>query len=107
MDDQTLKPDTESIRQMLRAVIDPEVGVNIVDLGLIYGLEVDQETVRITMTMTSPACPMADMIIEDIDRVLDAQLPTHLGVDLKLVWEPPWTPDMMHPDARDHFGWNR
>lgn len=98
-------PDADAIRAALRGVIDPEVGVNIVDLGLVYGVDVTPEKVCITMTMTSPACPMADMIIADIDAVLDALLPEALAVDVQLVWDPPWNPDMMQAEARRHFGW--
>ncbi|HRP94727.1 MAG TPA: metal-sulfur cluster assembly factor [Rhodocyclaceae bacterium] len=101
----TPSPDVEAIRTALRQVIDPEVGVNIVDLGLVYGIDATPEKVRITMTMTSPACPMADMIIDDIDAVLDALLPEGLAVDVQLVWDPPWNPGMMKTDARRHFGW--
>jgi metal-sulfur cluster biosynthetic enzyme len=98
-------PAIESIRTALRQVIDPEVGVNIVDLGLVYGIDVTPEGVRITMTMTSPACPMADMIIDDMDAALDALLPAGMRIDVQLVWDPPWHPGMMKADARRHFGW--
>jgi metal-sulfur cluster biosynthetic enzyme len=98
-------PDVEAIRTALRQVIDPEVGVNIVDLGLVYGIDVSPDCVRITMTMTSPACPMADMIIDDMDAALDAVLPEGMRIDVQLVWDPPWHPGMMKTDARQHFGW--
>ena len=98
-------PDVESLREALRQVIDPEIGVNIIDLGLVYGIDITPEQVKITMTMTSPACPMADMIIDDIDAVLDVVLPERYRVAVELVWDPPWTPEMMKPEARRHFGW--
>lgn len=98
-------PDADSLREALRQVIDPEIGVNIIDLGLVYDIDITQEQVRIRMTMTSPACPMADMIIGDIDAVLDVVLPKHYRVAVELVWDPPWTPEMMKPEARRHFGW--
>lgn len=99
------RPDVESLREALRQVLDPEIGVNIIDLGLVYGIDITPEQVKITMTMTSPACPMADMIIDDIDAVLDVVLPEHYRVAVELVWDPPWSPEMMKPEARRHFGW--
>lgn len=98
-------PTAETIRDALRQVIDPEVGSNIVDMGLIYRVEVGAEVVEIDMTMTSPACPMGDMIMEDVQAVLQKQLPAKLRLELKLVWSPPWDPEMMSHDAKQQFGW--
>ena len=100
-------PDAEAIRSALRLVMDPEVGMNIVDLGLIYKIECAPGKVYIEMTMTSPACPLADMILDDVDSVLDPMLPPEIDIRVELVWDPPWTPERMAPEARDHFGWNR
>jgi metal-sulfur cluster biosynthetic enzyme len=97
--------DVDALRVILRQVSDPEVGINIVDLGLIYRIDIAPQEIRITMTMTSPACPMGDMIMDDIDAVLDAALPPDIKVAVDLVWEPPWSPEMMTPEAREHFGW--
>ncbi len=97
--------DADGLREILRKVSDPEVGINIVDLGLVYGIDVKPGEVRITMTMTSPACPMGDMIMDDIDAVLDAALPPGDKVYVDLVWEPPWSPEMMTPEARKTMGW--
>ncbi|MBI1904751.1 MAG: metal-sulfur cluster assembly factor [Rhodocyclales bacterium] len=97
--------DEDSVRDILRQVIDPEVGMNIVDLGLIYGIECAPEHLRITMTMTTPACPMADMIIDDIKVVLSMALSENVRVDVDLVWEPAWNREMMSNEARKHFGW--
>lgn len=98
-------PDTDAIREILRRVIDPEVGMNIVDLGLVYRIDVAPGQVLIEMTMTSPACPMGDMIMDDINTVVEASLPEDLPVVVRLVWEPPWNPGMMNEAARAHFGW--
>lgn len=98
-------PDVESVKAVLRQVIDPEVGMNIVDLGLVYGIDITPDQVSIRMTMTSPACPMGDMIMSDIDAALDAALPPEVGVVVNLVWDPPWTPAMMNKEAKGHFGW--
>lgn len=104
-----ITPDVDSLRAALRRVIDPEVDVNIVDLGLVYAIELeadgDPDLIRIVMTMTSPACPMSEMIIADIDQVLDEVLPERWRVTVKIVWDPPWNPDMMADEARQHFGW--
>lgn len=100
-------PDAEAIRSALRLVMDPEVGMNIVDLGLIYKIECEPGKVYIEMTMTSPACPLADMILDDIDSVLDPMLPPEVDIRVELVWDPPWTPERMAPEAREHFGWKR
>lgn len=100
-------PDTEAIRGALRLVIDPEVGMNIVDLGLIYKIESQPGALYIEMTMTSPACPMADMILDDIDRILDPMVPPEVDIRVEIVWDPPWSPEKMAPEAREHFGWKR
>lgn len=100
-------PDIESLRSALREVIDPEAGMNIVDLGLIYRIEIaaDGHAVAVDMTMTSPACPMGEMIVEDVTAVLRAQLPDTVQAEVRLVWEPPWSPALMSEDARRHYGW--
>ena len=100
-------PDTEAIRSALRLVMDHEVGMNIVDLGLIYKIESQPGALYIEMTMTSPACPMADMILDDIDRILDPMVPPEVDIRVEIVWDPPWSPEKMAPEAREHFGWKR
>lgn len=97
--------ESDEIRAILRQVIDPEVGLNIVDMGLIYRIESLPEHVLIEMTMTSPACPMGEMIEDDVRAALAAGLALERKVDLRLVWEPPWEPSMMSPSAREHLGW--
>lgn len=93
------------VRDALSQVLDPEAGMNIVDLGLIYGIDVSDEGVHIQMTMTSAACPMADMIVDDAYAALEGALPRNTPVEIEMVWDPPWTPDRMSGLARDHFGW--
>ena len=100
-------PDPDEIRHALRQVMDPEVGMNIVDLGLIYRIDCEPGKLYIEMTMTSPACPLADLILDNIDAALDPLLPPEVDIRVELVWDPPWTPAMMAGEARDHFGWNR
>lgn len=87
----------------LRSVIDPELGVNIVDLGLVYGLERDGDRVRLQITMTTPACPLTGVIEDDIDAALKA-LDGVAHVDLEWVWEPSWEPSMMSDSARVLLG---
>jgi metal-sulfur cluster biosynthetic enzyme len=98
----------DKVREALKGVIDPELFVNIVDLGLIYDIKVAEQpdtksNVAIEMTMTSPACPAGPQLLsqsQDAIRRLDG-----VGeVDVKLVMEPPWTPDRMTEDARDQLG---
>jgi len=96
----------DGVRDLLRAVIDPEAGINIVDLGLVYGVTVDDGRVEVEVTMTSPTCPMGDMILDEIGQVLAGALPAGWVRDVRLVWEPPWGPQKMSDRARAHFGWD-
>ena len=98
-------PDEAAVRNILRQVIDPEAGMNIVDLGLVYRVETGLEHVLIEMTMTSPACPLGEMIMDEVKDVLARALPQVCATEVRLVWEPPWNPSMMDAAARQHFGW--
>jgi len=98
--------DTKLIRDALRKVVDPEVGANIVDLGLVYRIELNGRQLLIEMTMTSPACPMGDLIVDDAHAELDRVLPPEVSVNLQVVWEPPWNPSMMSEQCRLRLGWN-
>jgi metal-sulfur cluster biosynthetic enzyme len=97
--------DSEAVRAALRAVNDPEAGMNIVDLGLVYAVEVAPDRVAVNLTMTTPACPLGDMILDDARRVLEALVAPGTTVELRLVWDPPWSPERMSEQARQHFGW--
>ena len=88
------------VRAVLREVIDPELGINIVDLGLVYGIEVDGADVRITMTMTTPACPLRDYIQDLVESAVTSQLPGVQRVEVEIVLEPPWSEEMMTDAAR-------
>ena len=98
-------PDDDAVREALRQVEDPEAGMNIVDLGLVYAVEVGAGAVRVDLTMTTAACPMADMIVDEARDAISAVVPAGTAVDVRLVWDPPWTPDKMTGIAREHFGW--
>lgn len=101
------KPPTteETVWDALRTVDDPEVGMNVVDLGLVYGVEVRGGGVRVELTMTSPACPLGDAIVESAACAIRAAAPGAGKVDVTLVWDPPWTPERMSEAARKRFGW--
>ncbi|HEX9301514.1 MAG TPA: metal-sulfur cluster assembly factor [Casimicrobiaceae bacterium] len=99
-------PDDDAVREALRQVDDPEAGMNIVDLGLVYAVEVNAKGVRVDLTMTTAACPMADMIAEQSRDAIASIVPAGTAIDVRLVWDPPWTPDKMTGIAREHFGWN-
>jgi metal-sulfur cluster biosynthetic enzyme len=100
-------PDDAAVLDALRQVEDPEAGMNIVDLGLVYGVDVDAggSTIRIAMTMTTAACPLGDLITGQARDAVAAIAPPGTAVDVELVWDPPWTPDRMTGIAREHFGW--
>ena len=100
----------DSVRELLKQVKDPELFVNIVDLGLIYGVSLapsaeipGKQQVSVDMTMTSPACPAGPQLIGDTKRALAAH-PDVAGVEVRIVMDPPWTPDRMTDDARDQLG---
>jgi len=94
----------ETIRKALRAVKDPELGLNIVDIGLIYDTAVDEAgDVRVTMTLTSPGCPSGAEIMQDARTVL-GDLAGVRSVEIDLVWEPYWTPERMDPRVRAFLG---
>ena len=97
--------DEQQVRDILRQVIDPEVGGDIVSLGLVYRIELAPGRLVIEMTMTSPACPMGDMIVGDVHAALAKALPATMVPDIRLVWEPPWNPSMMDEATKQHFGW--
>lgn len=101
----TTPPDESTVRDALRQVMDPEAGMNIVDLGLVYGIEVSDALVRIDLTMTSAACPMAESIIDEVSAAVASVVAPEVSVDVALVWDPPWTPDRMSDLAREQFGW--
>ena len=90
----------DDVRDALREVIDPELGVNIVDLGLVYGVEVDDRSVRITMTMTSPACPLRDYLQDLVETAVSERIPDTQRVIVEIVTEPPWTEELMSEAAR-------
>jgi metal-sulfur cluster biosynthetic enzyme len=98
----------DTVREALKNVIDPELFVNVVDLGLIYEVKIDEtdegkSNVAINMTMTSPACPAGPQLLGQ-SKDFVSRLEGVGEVDVRLVMEPPWTPDRMTDDARDQLG---
>jgi metal-sulfur cluster biosynthetic enzyme len=95
----------ERVREALRLVIDPELGMNVVDLGLVYRVDVASGDVRVTMTMTTPACPLGETLRGEAEAAIRQHVPDVRSVALDLVWDPPWTPGMMSDAARKRMGW--
>lgn len=95
------------VLEALKNVEDPEIGMNIVDLGLVYGLDVDEERewAHIDLTLTSPGCPLGPMIIRDIKAEVQA-LGDVVDVEVDLVWSPLWHPTMMSDFAKDELGYD-
>ena len=105
-------PTEEALLDALRSVHDPEAGMNIVELGLVYGVEAAQDTnaparwlATVRMTMTSAACPLGGYLTDAVRDTLRARFPELEQVNVELVWEPPWTPERMSEEARNFFGW--
>lgn len=94
----------DDIVRALQTVIDPEVGVNVYDLGLIYAVTVDGARVQVSMTMTTPACPMGSLLTGQVRDAL-AKLPGIRDVDVALTWQPAWTPALMSAEAKRQLGW--
>lgn len=99
-------PDDSAVRDALREVEDPEAGMNIVDLGLVYRVDCIDGRVEVDMTMTTPACPVADVLVEQARQAVERICPPQTEVRVQLVWEPLWTPSMMTGVAREFFGWS-
>jgi metal-sulfur cluster biosynthetic enzyme len=98
-------PDEAAAWEALRTVLDPEVGESIVDLGLVYRVACGEGSVRVDMTMTSPACPAGTAMAEEAEQAIRAACPEAEDVRVELVYDPPWTPERMSEAARKRFGW--
>lgn len=104
MDDNLRLELEEKIVRMLKTVYDPEIPVNVYDLGLIYRIEVNDDwSVIIDMTMTAPNCPMADFIVEDVRQKVES-IEGVKQTDINLVFEPEWSKDMMSEEAKVELG---
>jgi len=96
---------TEQLWSVLASLPDPEFGLNIVDLGLIYEADTNGHDVNVAMTLTSPACPAGQMMYGGVQAAL-AAIPGVGEVRVDLVWEPLWTPELLTPYARQQLGWS-
>lgn len=94
----------EDVEAALTNVIDPELGLDFVELGLIYGIEVDAGSVHVTYTLTTPACPIGPMVAEQIQEFV-GELDGVESVDSSMIFTPPWTPDKMSEDAKFALGY--
>ncbi len=88
---------SEQITAALRDVFDPEVGMSVVDLGLIYGVEIEDERVRVTMTLTVPGCPLHDSMAEWVRQAV-MKIPGVTEAEVDVTFDPPWTPERIKPD---------
>jgi metal-sulfur cluster biosynthetic enzyme len=93
----------DQVRLALRRVKDPEIGLNIVDLGLVYDVSLDGADVNVDMSLTSPGCPAGPQILHEAEEELRS-LPGVGGVNVNLVWSPPWTPERIEPRVRAYLG---
>jgi metal-sulfur cluster biosynthetic enzyme len=95
----------DDVREALRnEVYDPELGLNIVDLGLVYDVTLTDNKADVTMTLTSPGCPLGPELVTDIRRAL-SRFDDIDDVDIHIVWSPPWHPSMMSEEAKDELGY--
>lgn len=98
-------PTEQEVYHALRWVVDPEIGVNIVDLGLVYKVAISEHGLDVEITMTTPACPLHTLILNQVDTLLKRKF-SHAGnICVNLVWDPPWNPEMMSEAAKKQLGW--
>jgi metal-sulfur cluster biosynthetic enzyme len=97
-------PTREEVFEALHQVEDPELGMDIVELGLVYDVEVEDSKVKVIHSLTSMGCPAGPMIQEDIHSSVKANFPDVENVEIELTWDPPWTPEKMSDDAKFILG---
>lgn len=89
----------------LLKVVDPEMAMSIVDVGLVYGVDIADDRAHVKLTMTSAACPVTEVIVGEVESELDSALPPQMTIAVEVVWEPPWTSERMSDRARKFMGW--
>lgn len=99
-----MSPSEDQVHEALREVIDPEVGLDVESLGLVYGVRITGGRVEVDLTMTTPACPLSEDILAQAREALGA-IPGVTDVHVQIVWDPPWTPERMSPEAKEELGW--
>jgi metal-sulfur cluster biosynthetic enzyme len=97
-------PTADEVREALRVVVDPEIGISIVDLGLVYDVRVEDGVAKVTYTLTSLGCPIGPLIEAQMQQVLST-LPGLEGTEFTMVFSPPWTPDRMSEEAKAALGY--
>ena len=100
-----MNPLEEQARRLLTQVYDPELGLDVVNLGLIYEIRIEPPAAQVRMTLTTPGCPLHGSMQEAVRRALTG-LPGVENVSVELVWNPPWTPARLSPEARKALGWD-
>ena len=93
------------VRDCLGQVIDPELGLNVVDLGLVYGIDVSAARIHVALTMTTRACPLHTFITDEAHAAIRGLAPDIPDIDIEMVWDPPWSPAMMSAKAKQQLGW--
>jgi metal-sulfur cluster biosynthetic enzyme len=96
---------SERVRECLRGVDDPELGENVVDLGLVYRITVEERRVVVVMTVTSPTCPLGEFLASQAQAAIRRELPELEEVDVQIVLFPPWHPGLISDDAKRRLGW--
>jgi len=92
------------ITENLKQIYDPEIPMNIVDLGLIYGFEWTDDVVKLKMTLTAPGCPVAGILAEEVKTAIE-KVPNVKSATVEMIWDPPWSPDRMSEFAKRQFGY--
>lgn len=98
-------PNQDQVINALRQVSDPELGINIVDLGLVYDIDIENSVVHVKMTLTTPACPLTFYLTGMAENAIRQALPDVEKVEIELIWEPPWEPSRMSEAAKKKLGW--
>ena len=101
--DPALEP---ALTRALKSVIDPEMALDVVELGLVYAIDVGRDEARAKITMTSAACPVTELIVDEVGYALRKLLGPDVMVHVGVVWDPPWTPERMSDRARSAMGWD-
>ena len=95
------------LSRCLKAVLDPELGISIIDLGLVYFARRSQDEIKVTLTLTSRACPLAQMVTEEVRERIASTYPWVARVNIQLVWDPAWTPDLITDSGYEQMGRTR
>ena len=98
-----MEPNKERVLDVLKNVVDPEIGINIVDLGFIYDVDIKENKIHVKMTLTNPGCPMHSMFVHEVENALKSAF-DGVEVEVELVFDPSWTPERMSENAKKKLG---